>query len=236
MGVQLNKLAFNQPDYGEQALEIALDMVEKGINLVVIDSVSALTPRAEIEGTMENSSIGLQARMMGQALRKLTGVVSKKKAVVIFINQFRNKIGDMFSPITTSGGNALKFYASLRLEVLMRKAKATEIKGVTKLLGKEEETSLGNVQKIKTIKNKVFAPFKECEVSLYYGMGVDIVSDWYQVALNMGLISKGFVTEGNGKQSGYKLIDSKGQEHKFAGDTLETGLPLLMEIMHKAYK
>lgn len=181
LGVKMDSLWLSQPDNGEQALEIAEELVESGaISIIVIDSVSALVPRAEIEGEMGDSHVGLQARLMSQALRKLTGKLAKSKTTLIFINQIRMKIGVMFgNPETTSGGNALKFYASQRLDV--RKTGTNED-------GNEEAVS--NNIKVKCVKNKLSPPFKKREFVLEFGKGVDKTKDLLALAVDKEVIEK----------------------------------------------
>ena len=181
LGVDLKNLYVSQPDNGEQALDIAEELVKSGsIDVVVIDSVAALAPRAEIEGDMGDSHVGLQARLMSQALRKLTGVVKKSNTCIIFLNQLREKVGVMFgNPETTAGGKALKFYASLRFDV--RKSEA--IKGI----GNE---IIGNKTKIKVIKNKMAAPFKTCEFDMIYGEGISKYGCILDLAVEQDLVKK----------------------------------------------
>ncbi|PNY81617.1 recombinase RecA [Deinococcus koreensis] len=181
LGVNTDELLVSQPDNGEQALEIMELLVRSGaIDVVVVDSVAALTPRAEIEGEMGDSLPGLQARLMSQALRKLTAILSKTGTAAIFINQVREKIGVMYgNPETTTGGRALKFYASVRLDV--RKI------GQPVKLGND---AVGNIVKVKTVKNKVAPPFKEVELTLMYGKGFDQMSDLVTLASDMDIVKK----------------------------------------------
>jgi recombination protein RecA len=180
LGVDTENLIVSQPDWGEQALEIAQALVSsQAIDVIVIDSVAALTPKAEIEGEMGDSHMGLQARMMSQALRKLTATVSRANASLIFINQLREKIGVMFgNPETTTGGRALKFYASVRVEV----RRTTAIK--------DGEAAVGNRTKIKIVKNKVAAPFREVEVDILYGKGISREGDALDLGAQHGVVEK----------------------------------------------
>lgn len=180
IGVDSEKLIISQPDHGEQALEIAEMMVRGGgVEIVVIDSVAALTPRAEIEGEMGEPHMGLQARLMSQALRKLTGTISKSGTTVIFINQLRMKIGVMFgNPETTPGGNALKFYSSVRLDV--RRIGAI----------KKNEETLGNRTRVKVVKNKVARPHKETEFDIEYGEGISRLGELIDIGSDLGIVTK----------------------------------------------
>jgi recombination protein RecA len=180
LGVDIENLIVSQPDYGEQALEIAQALVNsQTMDVIVIDSVAALTPKAEIEGEMGDSHMGLQARMMSQALRKLTASVSKANTCLVFINQLREKIGVMFgNPETTTGGRALKFFASVRIDV----RRATAIK--------DGDVIVGNRTKIKIVKNKVAAPFREAEVDIMYGKGISRESDVLDLGVAQGVVEK----------------------------------------------
>ena len=181
LGVDIDNLIISQPDNGEQALEIADNLVRSGaIDMVVIDSVAALTPKSEIEGEMGDSKMGLHARLMSQALRKLTGSISKTNCTMIFINQLREKIGVMFgNPETTTGGNALKFYASVRLDI----RRSTQIKD-------SDGNVLGNKTRVKVVKNKVAPPFKLAEFDIMYGQGVSKVGEVLDVAVEHEIVKK----------------------------------------------
>jgi recombination protein RecA len=180
LGVDLENVLISQPDTGEQALEIADTLVRSGaIDVLVVDSVAALTPKAELEGEMGDMQMGSQARLMSQALRKLTGSISKSRCMVIFINQIRMKIGVMFgSPETTSGGNALKFYASVRLDI--RRIGAI----------KEREEVVGNQTRVKVVKNKVAPPFKQVEFDIMYGEGVSKMGELIDLGVKAGIVEK----------------------------------------------
>jgi recombination protein RecA len=180
LGVNTDELLISQPDTGEQALEITDSLVRsKAISVLVVDSVAALVPRAEIEGEMGDSHMGLQARLMSQALRKLTGSVSKSNCMVIFINQIRMKIGVMFgSPETTAGGNALKFYSSCRLDI--RRIGAI----------KDKEEIIGNQTRVKVVKNKVSPPFKVVEFDIMYGQGISKLGELIDIGVKSGIIDK----------------------------------------------
>jgi recombination protein RecA len=180
VGVDLETLLVSQPDTGEQALEIAEMLTRSGaVDLIVIDSVAALTPKAEIEGDMGDAHMGLQARLMSQALRKITGVAHKTETTIIFINQLRQKIGVVFgNPETTTGGNALKFYASVRLDV--RRIGAVKV----------GEDTVGNRTRVKVVKNKLSPPFREAEFEIRWGTGIDAATDLLDVAIARGLLEK----------------------------------------------
>ncbi|MCQ2520419.1 MAG: recombinase RecA [Lachnospiraceae bacterium] len=190
IGVDINNLYISQPDNGEQALEIAETMVRSGaVDIVVVDSVAALVPKAEIDGDMGDSHMGLQARLMSQALRKLTAVISKSNCTVIFINQLREKLGVMFgNPETTTGGRALKFYASVRMDV--RRIESLKQNGEV----------IGNRTKIKIVKNKIAPPFKEAEFDIMFGEGISYAGDVLDLAVSCDVINKSgawFAYEGN---------------------------------------
>lgn len=215
LGVNVNELLISQPDHGEQALEIAETLVRSGaVSVVVIDSVAALVPKAELEGDMGDHQVGAQARLMSQALRKLTGAIHKSDCVVIFINQVRQKIGVMFgSPNTTSGGKALKFYASVRIEI-------TNIGQIRK--GDER---LGNRTRVKVVKNKVAPPFRTYETEIYYGRGMCAAAEMLNLGVDAGLINK--------SGSWYSIGDqSIGQGKETARDYLLAN-PAMMNTLRK---
>ncbi len=219
IGVNLDELLVSQPDTGEQALEI-VDMLvrSEAVSLVIIDSVAALTPKAEIEGEMGDMHVGLQARLMSQALRKLTGSVSRSNCTVIFINQIRMKIGVMFgSPETTTGGNALKFYSSVRLDI-RRMASI-----------KQGEEVIGNRVRVKVVKNKVAAPFKEAEFDVLFGTGISHIGDLIDLASNHEIITK------TGAWFSYKE-QRLGQGREKAKEFLETNAELKNTIEYEVKK
>ncbi len=180
LGVDLDELLISQPDTGEQALEITDTLVRSGaVNMVIVDSVAALTPKSELEGDMGDSSVGVQARLMSQAMRKLTGSISRSKCMVIFINQIRMKIGVMFgSPETTTGGNALKFYSSVRLDI--RRIGAI----------KDRDEVVGNATRVKVVKNKVAPPFKQVEFDIMYGEGISKTGELLDLGVAAGVVNK----------------------------------------------
>ena len=216
LGVKVDDLIISQPDNGEQALEIADGLIRSGaIDIVVIDSVAALTPRSEIEGDMGENKVGLQARLMSQALRKLTGSVSKTKCVVIFINQLREKIGVMFgNPETTTGGNALKFYSSIRIDI----RRSSQIKNGDQVVG--------NLTRVKVVKNKVAPPFKNAEFDIIYGKGISRIGELLDHAVAQKIVEK------SGSWYSYKQT-KLGQGRESVLKTIEDNPELLQEIEHK---
>ena len=216
LGVDVENLIISQPDNGEQALEIADNLIRSGaIDIIVIDSVAALTPKAEIEGEMGDSRMGLQARLMSQALRKLTGTINKTKCTAIFINQLREKIGVMFgNPETTTGGNALKFYASVRLDI----RRSTQIKNGDEVVG--------NHSKVKVVKNKVAPPFRQAEFDIMYGEGISKVGEVLDMGVEKGVVNK--------SGSWYSYNDSKlGQGRDAVKELLKDNPELCEEIEAK---
>lgn len=207
LGVNIDELWVSQPDTGEQALEITEDLVRSGaVDIIVVDSVAALTPEKEIEGEMGDSVMGMQARLMSQALRKLTAVIGKSNCIVIFINQIRMKIGVMFgNPETTTGGQALKFYSSVRLE----------IRRIETIDGKGDEDAVGNRVRVKIVKNKVAPPFRKCELDIYFGKGISASASLLDSAVKHGIIDKrgawynmGEEKLGQGKENVVKFIEA----------------------------
>ena len=206
LGVNIDELWVSQPDTGEQALEITENLVRSGaVDIVVVDSVAALTPEKEIEGEMGDAVMGMQARLMSQALRKLTAVIGKSNCIVVFINQIRMKIGVMFgNPETTTGGQALKFYSSVRLE----------IRRIETIDGKGEEEALGNRVRVKIVKNKVAPPFRKCEIDIYFGKGISAAASLLDSAVKHGIIDKrgawytmGEEKIGQGKENAVSYIE-----------------------------
>ena len=207
LGVNIDELWVSQPDNGEQGLEIAESLVRSGaVDIIVIDSVAALTPQAEIEGDMGDSHMGLQARLMSQALRKLTAILNKSKCTLIFINQIRMKIGVMFgNPETTTGGNALKFYSSVRLE----------IRRIESIDGKGSDDAVGNRVRVKIVKNKVAPPFKKVELDIMFGKGISYIASILDAAVKYGFIDKRgawFTTEtekiGQGRENAIAFLEA----------------------------
>ncbi len=221
LGVNVDELLLSQPDTGEQALEVTDMLVKSGsVDLIVIDSVAALTPRAEIEGDMGDHHVGLQARLMSQALRKITGNIQRSNAMVIFINQIRMKIGVMFgNPETTTGGNALKFYSSVRLDI--RRIGAV----------KEGEEVVGNETRVKVVKNKVSPPFKQAEFQIMYGEGINTEGEILELGQKLELVEKsGSWYSHNGEKIGQGKVNAS----KFLRENVKIRDALVKEI-RKAY-
>src|SRR5215217_7005784 len=214
LGVDVDNLLISQPDYGEQALEIADRLISSGaVDVVVVDSVAALVPKGELEGEMGESKMGLQARLMSQALRKLTATISKTNTICIFINQLREKIGVMFgNPETTTGGNALKFYASVRLDI----RRMAQIK--------DGEEAIGNRVKVKVVKNKVAPPFRSAEFDLVFGEGISKIGEILDMGVEMGIINKSgswFSYNGDKLGQGREAVKSLLKDNPQLADELE---------------
>ena len=221
LGVNIDNLWVSQPDSGEQALEIAESLVRSGaVDVIVVDSVAALTPQAEIDGDMGDAQMGLQARLMSQAMRKLTAIIGKSRTIIIFINQIRMKIGVMFgNPETTTGGNALKFYSSIRLEV--RKTETIE--------GGKDTDAIGNRVKVKVVKNKVAPPFRRAELEILFGKGISAAGSLLDAAVKYGLIDK--------KGAWYSYGEEKvGQGRESARDYMIQNPAFAAEIEQKLRK
>jgi len=220
LGVDVDNLLVSQPDYGEQALEITEALVRSGaIDVLVVDSVAALVPKAELDGEMGDSHMGLQARLMSQALRKLTGTVSKSRTCLIFINQIREKIGVMFgNPETTTGGRALKFYSSVRIDI--RRISAV----------KEGETVVGARTKVKIVKNKVAAPFREAEFDILYGEGISREGDVLDLAVNNNIVEKSGAWY---SYSGERIGQGRENVRTFLKDNKETFEKINTELRQK---
>ena len=227
LGIQIDQLLVSQPDHGEQALEIVDTVLRSGaVDLVVVDSVAALVPKAELEGDMGDSHMGLQARLMSQAMRKLTGTVSKTKSAIIFINQTRQKIGVTFgSPETTTGGNALKFYASVRLDV----------RRVGTL--KDGETACGNRVRVKVVKNKLAPPFRETEFDVIYGRGVSTSGEILDLGETAGIVGKsgawytlGDVRIGQGRERARAWLEQRPELMERIRCSLVSGAPKLVDL------
>jgi recombination protein RecA len=221
LGVKTDDLLVSQPDHGEQALEIAETLVRSGaIDVLVVDSVAALVPKAEIEGEMGDAHMGLQARLMSQALRKLTGTISRSQAVVIFINQIRMKIGVMFgNPETTTGGNALKFYASVRMDI--RRIGAL----------KEGDTIIGGRTRVKVVKNKMAPPFREAEFDILYGTGISREGEIVDLGSDMNIVEKSGAWY---SFAGDRIGQGREAAKQFLKDHPETAGQIMARVMDKA--
>lgn len=245
LGVNIDELWVSQPDTGEQALEITESLVRSGaVDIIVVDSVAALTPQKEIEGDMGDAMVGLQARLMSQALRKLTAIVNKSKCIIVFINQIRMKIGVMFgNPETTTGGNALKFYSSVRLE----------IRRIESIDGKGDDDAVGNRVRVKVVKNKVAPPFRKVELDIYFGKGISAMASLLDSAVKHGIIDKrgawytrGEEKIGQGKENAVafltqnpdyaRQIEAQIRSELFPGQILKTkeGVPVYPEQVKAA--
>lgn len=214
LGVDIDNLLISQPDYGEQALEIADRLILSGaLDVVVIDSVAALVPKGELEGEMGDSKMGLQARLMSQALRKLTATISKTNTICIFINQLREKIGVMFgNPETTTGGNALKFYASVRLDI----RRAAQIK--------DGDEAIGNHVKVKVVKNKVAPPFRSAEFDIIFGEGISKIGEIIDMGVELGIVNKSgswFSYQGNKLGQGREAVKALLQDNEELANEIE---------------
>ncbi len=227
LGVDVDELLVSQPDTGEQALDIAEILVRSGgVDILVVDSVAALVPKAELEGDMGDSHVGLQARLMSQAMRKLTAAISKSRAAMIFINQIRMKIGVMFgNPETTTGGNALKFYASLRLD----------IRRIGKV--KAGETDIGNRTRVKVVKNKVAPPFKQAEFDILFGQGINSLGEMVDLGVEADIITKsgawysyGDERMGQGRDNAITFLADNPEIHQEVSTRLKAKLGLLPPV------
>jgi recombination protein RecA len=223
LGVDINELILSQPDNGEQALEIVEMLASSGaVSLIVVDSVAALVPQAELDGEMSDSSVGLQARLMSKAMRKIAGVLNKKECAVIFINQLREKVGVMYgNPETTSGGRALKFYATIRIDI--RRTEAI----------KNGSDMIGNVCRVKIVKNKVSPPFRQCDIDIIYGQGISKEGEILDRAVELGLIKKsGSWFEYNGN----KIAQGRDAAKTYIKDNADIAQELLTKIKNGIVK
>ena len=221
LGVDINELILSQPDNGEQALEIVEMLANSGsISLIIVDSVAALVPQAELDGEMGDSSVGLQARLMSKAMRKIAGILNKKECAVIFINQLREKVGVMYgNPETTSGGRALKFYASIRIDI--RRTEAI----------KQGSEIIGNTCRVKIVKNKVSPPFKQCEIDIIYGQGISKEGEILDRAVELGIIKKsGSWFEYNGN----KIAQGRDAAKAYIKENEDVAVELLEKIKNGA--